>query len=154
VEQRLAQRDLARLEATERRGQLTRQLLCAGRLQLPLQQGPVAEGARQELGLVQRPVLLDQPDERLLVAVAVVRVLDAVVVRRAPAQAHDLVHRRHVLGTDLDAREAVGAVVDAVRVLGEVRKPCLLLAVPRIADEAVRLGERGRPDEVRVDLKR
>src|SRR3712207_8537975 len=47
----------------------------------------------------------------LLVAEAVVAVLDLVVAGGAPPQAHDLVHRRHVLGADLDAGEAVGAVV-------------------------------------------
>ena len=87
-------------------------------------------------------------DERLLVAVAVVVVLDLVVVGRAAAQAHDLVHRRDALRADLDAAEAVRAVVDAVRVLGEVAQPLLGLAVARVADEAVGLGERGRPDEL------
>ena len=71
------------------------------------------------------PQLLDDVHERLLVAVAVVLVLDPVVAGGLAAQAHDLVHRRHVLGADLDAGEAVGAVVDAVRVLGQVLQALL-----------------------------
>ena len=41
-----------------------------------------------------------------------------------------------------------------VRVLGEVVEPLVVLGVARVADEAVGLGERGRPDEVGVDLHR
>jgi hypothetical protein len=87
------------------------------------------------------------------VPVAVVGVLDLVVARRTAAQPHDLVHRCDVLRADLDALEAVGAVVDAVRVLCEVLEALLGLAVARVADEPVRLGQRGRPDEVGIDLE-
>ena len=113
-----------------------------------------AVGVGQQVGLVQRAVLLDVLDERLLVAVAVVAVLDLLVGAGDPAQAHDLAHRRDALRAGLDAHEAVRAVVDAVRVLGEVLEALVLLAVARIADEAVGLGERGRADEQRVDLHR
>ena len=50
------------------------------------------------------------------------------VAGRAPAQAHDLVHRRDALRAHLDAAEAVRAVVDAVRVLGEVAQALLVWA--------------------------
>src|SRR5919109_595798 len=85
-------------------------------------------------------------------AVAVVRVLDAEVRAGAAAQPHDLIHRCDVLWADLHAGEAMGAVVDAVRILGEIPEPGLLLAVARVADEAVGLGQRGGADEVGVDL--
>ena len=70
------------------------------------------------------------------------------------AQAHDLVHRRDALRAHLDAAEAVRAVVDAVRVLRQVAQPLLGLGVARVADEAVGLRQRGRPDEERVHLQR
>src|SRR3954454_3389491 len=111
-----------------------------------------AVGARQQLGLPQQPVVLDQGHEGGLMALAVVAVDDVVVGARAAAQAHDLVHRRHALGAGLDALEAVRAVVDAGRVLGEVLQALLLLGVAGIAHEAVGLGQRGRADEQRVDL--
>ena len=87
-------------------------------------------------------------------ALAVVAVDDVMVAARAPAQAHDLVHRGDALGTGLDALEAVRAVVDAVRILGEVLEPLVLLGIAGVADEAVGLGQGGRADEERVDLHR
>ena len=71
-----------------------------------------------------------------------------------PAQAHDLAHRVDVLRAGVDALEAVRAVVDALRVFGEVDQALALLVVARVADEAVGLGERGRADEAGVDLHR
>ena len=70
-------------------------------------------------------------DECRLVAVAVVAVVDAVVGAGDPAQAHDLAHRGDALGARLDAVEAVRAVVDAVRVLGEVLEPLVAAAPSR-----------------------
>ena len=113
-----------------------------------------AVGVRQQVRLVQQAVALDVLDERHLVPVAVVAVVDAVVGAGDPPQPHDLAHRRDALRARLDAVEAVRAVVDAVRVLGEVAQALLVLAVARVADEAVGLGQRGRPDEQRVDLHR
>src|SRR5207248_1301042 len=63
-------------------------------------------------------------------------------------------HRGDVLRADLHAREAVRAVVDTVWILGEVEQAILGVRVTRVAHEAVRLGQRGRADEVRVDLER
>ena len=114
----------------------------------------LAVGVGQQLGFVQRAPLLDDVDERLLVAVAVVLILDLVVARRAAAQTHDLVHRRHTLRADLDALEAVGAVVDAARVICEVGQAVLRGRVARVADEAVGLGRGGRSDELGVGLHR
>src|SRR6476646_4531545 len=91
-----------------------------------------AVGARQQLGLPQQAVVLHEADERLLVALAVVAVVDVVVVARAAAQPHDLAHRRHALGARVDALEAVGAVVDAVGILGEVLEALELLGVARV----------------------
>ena len=80
--------------------------------------GGSAEAVLKQLSLVEDALLPDDVRERLLVAAAVVRVRDLEVARRAAAQAHDLVHRRDALRADLHAAEAVGAVVDPVRVLG------------------------------------
>jgi hypothetical protein len=146
VQQRLLRGDLAPLERAQDHRQRADQLRHRARVEL------AAVGVRQEIGLVQQAVLLDVLDERRLVAMAVVAVVDVVVGPGDPPQPHDLAHRRDALGARLDAVEAVGAVVDAVRVLGEVLEALLLAAVARVADEAVGLGERGRADEQRVDL--
>jgi hypothetical protein len=130
------------------------QVLLALRRQVRLDERALPVRARQELGLVQGAVGLDQVGERLLVPVAVVAVLDVEVLRRPAAQAHDLRHRRHFLRADLDALEAVRAVVEAVRILGQVAQPLLGGAVTRIAHEAVGLCQRRRADELRVDLER
>ena len=61
------------------------QLLQRSGLDLRLDQRALAVGARQQLRLVQRAVLLDQVDERVLVAVAVVAVLDVEIAGRATA---------------------------------------------------------------------
>ena len=113
-----------------------------------------AEAAGQQLGLVQEAVVTHQGHEGLLVAVAVVAVVDLEVGAGPAAQAHDLAHRRHLLGAGVDAVEAVGAVVDPVLVLGEVLEPLRVLGVARVADEAVGLGQGGGADEQRVDLHR
>ena len=65
-------------------------------------------------------VVAHQGRERLLVALAVVAVDDVVIAGGDPPQAHDLAHRIDILGTRLHAVEAVRAVEQAVRVLGEV----------------------------------
>ena len=67
----------------------------------------------------------------VLVAVAVVAVVDVVVGARDAPQAHDLAHRGDALRAGVDAVEAVGAVVDAVRVLGEVAQPLVAAAASR-----------------------
>ena len=113
-----------------------------------------AVAARQQLGLIQQPVIPDQGHERTLMPAAVVAVVDVVVVARAPAQPHDLAHRIDALGARVDAVEAVGAVVDPVLVLGQVLQPLLRLSIAGIAHEPVGLGERSRPDEQRIDLHR
>ena len=79
--------------------------------------------------------------------VAVVDVVDPELIAGDPAQPHDLVHRRDVLRAGLDAGEAVGAVVDPVRVVGEVVEALLRPSVARVADESVGLGEGGGPDD-------
>ena len=147
VHERRLRRDLAAREPAQAGGQRLQQRDPALRAQR-------AEAVLQELALVERALLADDLGEGLLVARAVVLVVDAVVVHRLAPQAHDLVHRRDALRAHLDAAEAVRAVVDAVRVLGEVAQPLLGLAVTRVADEPVGLGERGRPDEERVHLER
>ena len=83
-------------------------------------------------------------DEGVLVAGAVVAVLDPDVVAGDPPQPHDLAHRVNALRAGVDALEAVGARVQAVLVLGQRPQPRLLLGVARIADEAVGLGQGGR----------
>ena len=135
--------DRQRVDQLERRG---RRELAEERV--------AAVGARQQLGLPQQAVVLDEADERLLVTLAVVAVVDVVIVAGAAAQAHDLAHRGDALRAGLDALEAVGAVVDPVRVLGQVLQALELLGVARVAHEAVGLGQRGRADEERVDLHR
>ena len=148
-----ADRYLASQQRLGDRGQRARQL--GRRRRLELRQGRVAGvGARQQLGLVEQPVLPDQRDERRLVALAVVGVLDLEVVAGQAAQAHDLAHRGDALRACVDALEAVRAVIDAVRVLGEVLQALEMLVVARIAHEAIGLGERCGPDELRVDLHR
>ena len=119
--------------------------------QLALQAGRV--GLLQQQRLVERPLLADDLDERVLVIVAVVSIVD-LLLAGAPPQAHDLVHRRDSLRARVDAGEAVRAVVDPVRVLGEVVEPLAALDVARIADKAIRLRECRRADEVRVGLHR
>src|SRR3954449_3843756 len=111
------------------------------------------EGLLQQQRLVQGPLPLDDLDEGDLVVVAAVGVFDPLFAGAA-AQAHDLVHRRHPLGAGVDAAEAVGAVVNSVRVLGEVVETLGGLGVARVADEAVGLGQRGRADEAWVGFHR
>ena len=122
-----------------------------GRFQLALDPGRV--GLLDQQRLVVGALLLDHLDEGVDVVVAVVDVLDPLLAGFA-AQAHDLVHRRHPLRAGVDAAEAVGAVVDPVRVVGEVVEALDGLGVARVADEAVGLGQRRRADEVGVGFHR
>src|SRR5204863_522570 len=75
------------------------------------------------------------------VAPPVVLVFDVELVRGQPPQAHDLVHRRDAFRARVDAGEAVGAVVDPMRVLREVVEPLPSLEVARVAHEAIGLSE-------------
>ena len=145
---------LAGADAADRRRDRLEQALDRAGPRRHLALAPRRVGLLQQQRLVQRALLLDDLGEGVLVAVAVVVVVDLVLVAGDPAQAHDLVHRRHALGAGVDAAEAVGAVVDAVRVVGEVVQALLGLGVARVADEAVGLGERGGADEVGVGLHR
>ena len=114
---------------------------------------PGSQGLLEEQRLVERSLLLDDLREGNLVVVAVVLIDDPLAAGRA-AQPHDLVHRGDALRAGVDAREAVGAVVDSMRVLRQVVEPLLCLGVARVADEPIRLRERRRPDEVGIGLHR
>src|SRR3954467_7667703 len=108
VEQGLPRRDLAACKPAQSRGQRA-------------QQGDATLGAKrteavlEQLALVEDALLLDDLRERALVAMAVVLVVDLEVTRRPAPEPHDLVHRRDALRADLDAVEAMRAVVDSVR---------------------------------------
>ena len=73
VQQRLRGRDLAAQHAADRDRQRGDQLGHRARVEL------AAVGVGQQVGLVQQAVAADVLDERVLVAVAVVAVLDVVV---------------------------------------------------------------------------
>ena len=135
------------------RGQRAQQLF-RGRRSEFAEPRVAAVGARQQLGLPQQAVVLDERGESGLVALAVVGVDDVVVARGDAPQAHDLSHRVDVLGARLHALEAVGAVEQPLGILREVVQALELPIVARVADEAVGLGECRRADEARVDLHR
>ena len=148
VQEQLLRGHLAAREAVIAGRQAAEQLRHRPRVEL------AAVGVGEQVGLVQEAVVADVLDERVLVAVAVVAVVDVEVGPGHAPQPHDLAHRIDALGARVDAVEAVGAVVDPVLVLGQVLEPLGVLGVARVADEPVGLGERRRPDEHRVDLHR
>ena len=82
----------------------------------------------------------------MLVALAIVAVLDLEIGSGSAAQAHDLVHRGHALRAGLHAVEAVRAVVEAVLILGERGQalPVLGIALDGDADRVILVDEKGQ----------